>query len=272
MAQSPGARKRLAVEMQLDLATTMHASLAAGTGKKAGRHVVLERTQRQLEDAAADLSVGSPKRVDRAQSVIRSAVATLTSMRGRGNALRDADVLLGVLRDHDEATYEHSLRVGELCRSTAQSLGLDDEQVELTYLAGRLHDIGKIAVPSDLLRSAQRLPADGKQRIALHPELGQETLAYYPSIDASIVAAVRHHHEQVGGAGYPDGLTGTQIPLMARIIAACDAFDVITHGRPYAPAQSRRQAIVELQSSPSQFDADVVRALSGSPNVVGATF
>jgi diguanylate cyclase (GGDEF)-like protein len=161
----------------------------------------------------------------------------------------------------DAYTGSHSERVGELAARIATRLGVDSEQIELTRLAGSLHDLGKLAIPEELLR--KRGPLTKSERLVLerHPEIGFRMLE---SLGVDPVAElVLRHHERWDGSGYPDGLLGDRIPLGARILFVADAYDAMTSDRVYRRRRSPAQAIAELRRcAGSQFDPEIVEAFA----------
>jgi HD-GYP domain-containing protein (c-di-GMP phosphodiesterase class II) len=133
-------------------------------------------------------------------------------------------------------------------RDIAVEIGLDPLRVGRIYLAGLLHDIGKIAVPDAILRKPAALTDEEFEEIKKHPVVGEQILA--PSKHfADVIPAVRHHHERMDGKGYPDGLTDEKIPLEARILAVADAYNAMTSDRPYRDAMQPELAIRILEQN-----------------------
>ncbi|MFZ5650339.1 MAG: diguanylate cyclase domain-containing protein, partial [Bacillota bacterium] len=164
------------------------------------------------------------------------------------------------LEAKDTYTRGHSVRVARLAKACARVLGLSDEEQEQLYLAALLHDIGKIGVPESILLKPGRLDPAEWEELKSHPVVGARILepARFP---AAAVAAVRHHHEDYGGGGYPGGLTGEEIPLLARVIRVADAYDAMTSDRPYRRGLPAGEAIEELhREAGRQFDPRVVEA------------
>ena len=178
----------------------------------------------------------------------------------RAARLRAAASLAHAVDVRDTYTGSHSHAVGELAAGIAAQMGLDSEQVELTRLAGSLHDLGKLAVPEEILQKPAALDAAEQLVLKRHPEIGYRMLE---SLGIEPVATwVRHHHERWDGGGYPSGLAGEAIPLGARIIFVADAYDAMTTDRTYRSAISRESAVAELERcAGSQFDPRVVAAL-----------
>ncbi|MDD3992090.1 MAG: HD domain-containing protein [Desulfobacterales bacterium] len=172
------------------------------------------------------------------------------------------EVLVMALEAKDPFTHGHSLKVAQYARRTALALGLSDLEAETVYQAGLLHDIGKIGMQDRILSRLGRLSSREMDIIRLHPEVGASILAPLTSLKA-LVPLVRHHHERYDGKGYPDGLTGEAIPLGARILAACDAFDCMLSGRPHIAAVPLARALVQLEAGAGvQFDPRVAAALA----------
>jgi len=177
----------------------------------------------------------------------------------RGARYRAAVRLAEAVDARDAFVGAHSQRVGELAARVAARLGADAEQVELARLAGSLHDLGKLAIPEEILRKAAPLTTPERRIVERHPQTGFRMLA---SLGVDRVAAtVLHHHERWDGSGYPDGLEGEAIPLAARIVFVADAFDAMTSERVFGGRLTCEQALGELRRcAGSQFDPRVVDA------------
>ena len=154
--------------------------------------------------------------------------------------------LADALDSRDRYTRGHSGRVGAWARQTALALGWSVDHADLVGQAGRLHDIGKIGVPEVLLRKTEALSADEWQARRGHPEIGARIVAPFDFF-AEGAEIIRHHHERWDGSGYPDGLTGSRIPVGARIVAVADVFDALTSDRSYRVALPVEAAVKELQ-------------------------
>ncbi|MGZ4462510.1 MAG: HD domain-containing phosphohydrolase [Gaiellaceae bacterium] len=175
--------------------------------------------------------------------------------------LRAAASLADAVDARDAHAGAHSRRVGDLAARVGRRLGADDEQVELLRLGGHLHDVGKLAIPEEILRKAGPISESERLILERHSRIGfrmLESLGLGPVADW-----VLHHHERYDGNGYPAGLTGLEIPFGARIIFVADAWDSMTCERTYRPALSQERALAELESrAGTQFDPDVVHALA----------
>ncbi|MEU2913235.1 HD-GYP domain-containing protein [Streptomyces massasporeus] len=161
----------------------------------------------------------------------------------------------------DGYTRGHSERVGQASMMIARELGMADERVEVLRFAGILHDVGKLGVPTRLLRKDGPLTPEERRVIELHPEYGHEMVRGIGFLGEAR-AAVLHHHERLDGSGYPYGLVGRQIPESARVVAVADAFDAMTSTRSYSRARPVSVALAELERcAGSQFDPVMVAAL-----------
>jgi len=166
--------------------------------------------------------------------------------------------LLEAMFERDPELREHVRNVASMSVAVAMQLGCEDRQVEELALAAELHDIGKIAVPDSVLQKAGPLTPEERTLMQQHTVIGQRILAAVPALQA-VGAVVRATHERWDGAGYADGLAGGAIPLPARIIAVCDAFEAMTSTRPYAGPRTTDEALDELRRcAGTQFDPEIV--------------
>lgn len=161
----------------------------------------------------------------------------------------------------DPYTAQHSERVAHFARAIAQELRLPLPVVKRIHRAALLHDIGKIAIPSSILNKPTRLSNEEYENIKRHPI---ESVKIVSGVDQyrEYIDGIRHHHERVDGKGYPDGISGPDFSLEARIIAVADAYEAMTSDRAYRPALGAAEAIRQLQAcAGTQFDPTVVDAL-----------
>jgi diguanylate cyclase (GGDEF)-like protein len=172
---------------------------------------------------------------------------------------RAAAALAQAVDTRDAYTGSHSERVAALAAKIAGQLGLAPEEVELTRLAASLHDLGKLAIPEEILRKPGELSSAEWIVLQRHPQIGHRMLV---SLGVDPIADwVLHHHERWDGSGYPAGLAGQRIPLGARIIFVADAFDAMTSNRLYREPLSRDAAYLEVERCQgTQFDPEVVQA------------
>ena len=172
-------------------------------------------------------------------------------------------VLAKLIEMRDSYTAGHSEKVSMWSEIVARKLGLSREEQEKIKLAARLHDIGKISIPDGILNKPAPLSKEEYAEIKKHAALGAGILSNIESLK-EVSKIIRHHHEWYNGEGYPDGLTGEEIPLGSRIISVADAYQAMTSDRPYRKAFSKEKAIAELErGAGSQFDPKIVRIFIG---------
>jgi putative nucleotidyltransferase with HDIG domain len=180
-----------------------------------------------------------------------------------------ATALVATLDARDRYTAGHSAAVAVYARDIAARMGLDVEQQNLAHLSGLVHDLGKIGLAAGLLEKPGALTLDERRQMEEHSVIGERILRKVDDY-ADIAAIVRHHHERVDGNGYPDKLSGNDIPLLSRIIAVADAYNAMTSDRPYRDAMPSRVARLRLaQAVETQFDTSVVAAFEAI--LAGAT-
>jgi putative nucleotidyltransferase with HDIG domain len=178
----------------------------------------------------------------------------------RRTSLSFATALVATLDARDQYTAGHSAAVAIYARDIAERMGLPTDQQELVHLCGLVHDIGKIGLPAGLLEKPGPLTLEERRQMEQHSEIGERILRNVDDY-SEIADVVRSHHERIDGMGYPDGLHGKDIPLLARIIGVADAYDAMTSDRPYREALPSRVARMRLaQAVETQFDTTVVAA------------
>ena len=178
----------------------------------------------------------------------------------RAANLSFAKGLIATLDARDRYTAGHSAAVAIYARDIAERMSLSEETQALAYLCGLVHDIGKIGLPTGLLDKPGALTLEERREMQRHSEIGEKILANVDTY-AEIASIVRHHHERVDGHGYPDGISGEEIPLLSRIVAVADAYNAMTSDRPYRDAMPSRVARLRLaQAVETQFDTSVVAA------------
>jgi diguanylate cyclase (GGDEF)-like protein/putative nucleotidyltransferase with HDIG domain len=181
---------------------------------------------------------------------------------GRSSTGRQVtDVLATLMRESEGGLDAHSEGVAALAEAVARQAGLDGEDLLTIRRAAQLHDIGKLAIPDAILDKPGRLDAAEWDFMRRHTDIGARVLSASPAL-AAVAALVQDSHEAWDATGYPRGIGGEEIPLGARIIAVCDAYDAMVTDRPYRPARPPQAAVAEIQRcAGGQFDPAVVRAL-----------
>ena len=205
-----------------------------------------------LAEVAAPLAIGPIESL--------SATATETILRERTNDF------MAALRCKAEYLDEHSRRVGLLSAMLAADLGLSREQSAEFEWVGAFHDVGKLAISGEVLRKPGKLSHEEYEEIKAHPEYSETLVAPLARLlDCGwAAAAVRHHHERMDGGGYPDGLVGEEIPVEARILAVCDAYDAMAGCRPYQDSLAESTIRKNLaDAAGSHLDSEIVSIFLG---------
>lgn len=172
------------------------------------------------------------------------------------------ECLAAALDAKDSYTCGHSLRVSDMSYDLAREIGIEGAKLESIHIAGHLHDIGKIGVPDYVLNKSTKLSEEEWRQIKKHPEYGYNILSKSSSLK-EIAQIVLYHHERWDGKGYPEGLSGADIPIGARIIAVCDTIDAMTSARPYREPFSWEECRLEVERNTGlQFDSELVKAAS----------
>ncbi len=171
------------------------------------------------------------------------------------------EALATLVSDRNEVQSRRADDVESLSMRLAKAMNLDNDEVQLVALVGKLHDIGKVAVPDFILQKPGPLSTDEWAEMKLHSTIGAEVISRVPSL-RSLAPAIRAHHERWDGNGYPDGIAGEAIPLAARIVSVAEAYAAMTTDRPYRKAGSTDDALMELTSQAgTQFCPEVISAL-----------
>ena len=215
--------------------------------------------------AAGDQALYAAKELGRNRTVIYSQEVSLIAPSAESKSepgkvhLGTMLTLAEALDQRDTGTADHSQTVGRYCVLIARELGLDEERVDRIQVAGILHDVGKIGIPDTLLRKEGSLSESERAQVRRHPEIGAEILRSEEFAD--IRGWVLAHHERPDGKGYPEALSGEEIPLEARILAVADAYEAMTADRTYRMAIAKQSARAELlRCAGTQFDPRVVAA------------
>jgi len=174
------------------------------------------------------------------------------------NVLDTFKSIIASVQARDNYTEEHCFRVTKMSVKIAEAVGCTEREIESLKIAGMLHDVGKIAIPDNVLLKPDRLTLEEFNIIKTHPEIGERILRPVLLFDEER-HIILHHHERWDGKGYPEGLAGPDIPLLSRIIAVADSFDAMTNNRPYRQAMSADAAVSELKKNRNtQFDGQIV--------------
>lgn len=170
-------------------------------------------------------------------------------------------VMASMVEARDPYTGGHLWRVSQYSRLVAEKLSLPPADIARIGLGGFLHDLGKVGVPDDILRKPGKLTDEEYAVIKAHPEVGMRVLSGHP-LSSLVEAAIIAHHETPDGRGYPKGLSGSDVPLDARIVGVCDAFDAMTSHRPYRAGMPQEKALQIIESNAGgQFDLNAADAL-----------
>jgi putative two-component system response regulator len=211
-------------------------------------------------EAGADDFLSRP--LERSELIAR--VRSLLHLKSTHDRLEDARQVIFALAKAAEAkdvfTLEHAERVADHASELARSMRLAPDVVEQIRIGALIHDVGKIAVPDHVLNKPGALSGPELKVVKTHTQVGAEIVAPLAA-QRHLVGIVRSHHERYDGAGYPDGLAGKAIPLAARMVAVCDAFDAMTNQRPYRAAMSQEDAVAALKAGRNkQWDGELVDA------------
>ncbi len=228
-----------------------------------GTHALREAGE-AFEIGCSAGSVVIPDEADSADAALQLADQRMYEHKNSGAmapSRQSADVLLEVLRERDTTLREHTGEVADLAQAAAEVLGLSAVEVRHVRLAAELHDIGKSAIPEAILNKPSALSAEEWDFIRNHTLIGERIIRVAPSL-APVAGLVRASHERIDGGGYPDGLQGDAIPVGARIVAVCDAFDAMVSIRPYREPRTVDDALAELRRcAGAQFDPRIVEVV-----------
>lgn len=172
----------------------------------------------------------------------------------------EAIISLARLKTADDYTYMHSVAVCAMMVALAKKLGLDEAQTRLCGMAGLLHDMGKVAMPLNVLNKPGKLTDTEFDVIRSHPAEGHKILAASHVVDAVSLDVVLHHHEKIDGSGYPERLNGENLSLYAKMAAVCDVYDAITSNRPYKSGWDPAESLRRMAEWSGHFDPTVFQA------------
>jgi len=183
-----------------------------------------------------------------------SAMHRRTPPAGKSTAFGVLDALITAIDNKDHYTRKHSDEVARYALLIAEELGYSSESLRAVRISGLLHDVGKIAVPDDILRHPGKLSQTDWEIMKQHPTFGALIVKDLPYLE-DVISGIRSHHERWDGRGYPDGLSGTQIPIMGRLLAVPDTYSALTTNRPYRKGHTPQEALLEIRRSIlTQFD------------------
>lgn len=174
-------------------------------------------------------------------------------------ARETVEAVSSIVEANDPYTAGHSARLTELAVEIATEMGLGEDPLHTLRVAGPLHDLGKVGIPSSVLNKPAGLTQAEWVMIQSHPVVSAQTAERVAAFKDA-VPVIRHHHERWDGTGYPNGLKGDDIPLLARIVAVADGFEALTSNRPYRSAMSEEEALVTLkEGAGNQWDPQIVK-------------
>jgi diguanylate cyclase (GGDEF)-like protein len=218
-------------------------------------------THEEIVDQA-DRALYAAKRLGRNCTKLFSELTARDLAEEEPEAIRLAQALSLSVGVREGVSEQHAEEVARLSGAIARGLALPEDVILRCRLGGWLHDVGKVAIPDHILAKPSPLDEQEWRIMKTHSEIGEQLVRRVHSV-GSAAPAVRHHHEQVDGSGYPDALAGDAIPIEARVIAVADAFSAITTDRPYRPARTTADAIAELREGAGRHhDPHAVEALA----------
>jgi diguanylate cyclase (GGDEF)-like protein len=257
-------RARFAIEGNADLSVTVSIGIAGGQGQKL-------RVDELVRDA--DGAMYSAKSLGRNQTYVfaepdddarvpRAPISTAGRNRAQeiGRGARDAAqaALTSYIAPLPHYRGQPSALIATIVVELAGRLGLPETEVDKIRIAALLHDVGKVGIPEEILEKPSALTSAEWRAVVQHPRIGQVILEQASAL-RDAVPIILHHHERFSGHGYPYGLRGTDIPIGARIVAIADAYDAMTHDRPYKRAMDHESAVRELRRhAGTQFDPEIV--------------
>jgi HD-GYP domain-containing protein (c-di-GMP phosphodiesterase class II) len=202
---------------------------------------------------------------DSAEELVQTLIKLSNAVKDGRNAEALTEAVMALTRAAEAREVYvsgHGESVARYAETVGREMKMSPEEISDLILASRVHDVGKIVIPEQILNKAGALSVEEYNLVKTHADIGGRIVGTMPG-SGRLVQYVRHHHERFDGQGYPDKLKGEDIPLGARIIAAVEVFTNMTVERPYAPTRNTQQALEELESlSGAQFDGVVVRVLA----------
>ena len=214
---------------------------------------IVERSKNAIDSMFHEARMGKAINIEDAVSIVEEVTASV---------MRNPDALIGIVRlkTKDNYTYMHSVAVCALMVSLAKQLALSEKQTREAGLAGLLHDIGKMAIPSDILNNSGKLTDVEFEVIKNHPMAGYQILLEGGQICEVALDVCLHHHERMDGAGYPQCLSGDAISQFARMGAVCDVYDAITSNRSYKQGWCPSESLRQMAEWKGHFDPAIFQA------------
>lgn len=212
------------------------------------------QTKSAVQTLFQDVRLGGAINVQGAQGLVQDIADSVTRNTG-------AFISLARLKSADEYVYLHSVTVCALMISLARQMGLSEPEVRTAGTAGLLHDVGKAAIPLEILNKPSALTLEEFEIVKRHPRIGHQMLLDSGVTDPTVLAVALQHHEKTQGGGYPDGLVDAQIDRMAKMASVCDVYDAITSNRPYKAGWDPAQSLKYMAEwAPARFDPVVFQA------------
>ena len=214
---------------------------------------IIDGSREQVQQLFADVDLGGKIDLRQIEGLVQDMA---DSIEGHPDALTS----LARIKRADQYLYAHSVAVSALMTALARTLELSDEQVRLAGMAGLLHDIGKVRDPDEAPGKLGRPIQPAQELLRKHPQAGAEVLRQDPDVPPEVIDVCLHHHERIDGKGFPDGLAGEDISLLARMAAICNYYDEVTSTRPFKKGWDPAFALFKMLKSSGQFDIDVLGA------------
>lgn len=214
---------------------------------------IVNRSKDAITSMFHEARMGKAVNVENARSLVEEITFSV---------MRNPDALIGLarLKTKDDYTYMHSVAVCALMVSLARQLGMSDEQTREAGLAGLLHDVGKMAIPMDILNNPGRLTDEEFNVIKEHPAAGHRMLLEGGEVGEVALDVCLHHHEKMNGTGYPDQLPADAIGVFARMGAVCDVYDAVTSNRPYKRGWCPSESLRKMAEWEGHFDKKIFQA------------
>lgn len=247
-----GVTQAAATQPTAPLAQARHKSSSSAEEARRAKKIC-EQTKTAIAEMFTEARMGQSVNAEHAEALVEE---ISNSIHRHPHAL----INLARLKTADDYTYMHSVAVCALMVALARQLGLDHEQVRIAGIAGLLHDIGKVAIPDKVLNKPGRLSDEEFRLVREHPQSGFEILRKTGQVNDQVLKVVLHHHEKYDGSGYPGGLAGEQISLLARMGAVCDVYDAITSNRAYKSAWDPAESIHRMAQWKGHFDEQLLQA------------